>query len=203
MQGIATSVFVDANVHFSRTRRDWIGLLSTTPDDPLFHVYWTEDIVAEVIRNLRKKYPEWSGGQITDIRRTFDASYEGYRVDDFVIDGTYRGTDPKDAHVHAAATACSADYLVTENIKDFVWDDQSTCYEVLTTDAFLCLVAEANNTLIRDVTLKQLLYWYRRDGKADLPEMLRRDDCPEFAKIVRQHLQSPSAREALRDVSRT
>lgn len=54
MQGIATSVFVDANVHFSRTRRDWIGLLSTTPDDPPFHVYWTEDIVAEVIRNLRK-----------------------------------------------------------------------------------------------------------------------------------------------------
>lgn len=34
-------VFVDANVWYSRTLRDWLGMLYTTPDTPPFVVCWS------------------------------------------------------------------------------------------------------------------------------------------------------------------
>jgi len=39
------SVFVDANVRYSRTLRDWLGMLYTTPDTPPFVVHWSEDFL--------------------------------------------------------------------------------------------------------------------------------------------------------------
>ncbi len=50
------AVLVDANVWYSRTLRDWIGMLYTTPDAPPFLVHWTEDIMAELLYHLRKEH---------------------------------------------------------------------------------------------------------------------------------------------------
>lgn len=197
MQGIAHSVFVDANVHFSRACRDWIGLLCTHPADPVFHVYWTEDVVAEVIAHLREKNPQWDGRRIRSIREKFEGAYSGYRVDDFTIDGTYPGSDPKDAHVHAAATACVADYLITRD-RGFFWEDAQTCYEVLTPDEFFCELAASHPQLVHEVTLRQLEHWYRRDHEVDLPSQLRRAECPRFADVIRRHLRAPDAEQVLR-----
>ena len=51
----AASVFVDANVWYSRTRRDWLGMLYTVPEVPAFQVHWTEDVLAELLREVAEQ----------------------------------------------------------------------------------------------------------------------------------------------------
>ena len=77
-------VFVDANVWYSRTLRDWVGRLYTLPETPPFEVRWTEDVMAEVLYSLRRKHPAWDGGRITRIRdllqSTFDSRWDVSRA---------------------------------------------------------------------------------------------------------------------------
>lgn len=176
MQGVGHySVLVDANVWFSRTLRDWIGMLYTAADEPPFAVYWTEDILAELLYHLRRKHPDWPGSRTRAIRD--------------LLSPTYRGRDPHDAHVHAAAVACRADTVVTADSVGFVWDDNNSPYEVMTPDEFLVLVDDANPELVATVTSRMSDYWFRRAGQSDLPAALRRAGCPRFAERVLTHLQ--------------
>lgn len=189
MQGAGPyDVFVDANVWFSRTLRDWIGMLYTTPDHPPFVVHWTEDVLAELLYHLRKTHPDWSGLRITTIRDRMAGAFEGGRVDQYVIDAAYGGTDVGDAHVHSAAVACSADVLVTCNVKDFVWDENQSTYEVMHPDDFLILAADSFPELVQEVTQRMSAYWVARSGESNLPAALRKADCPRFADRVRHHL---------------
>ncbi|WP_046529471.1 PIN domain-containing protein [Cellulomonas sp. FA1] len=189
MQGIGTTtVFVDANVWFSRTLRDWLGMLYTTPDDPPFVACWTEDVLAELIYHLRRAHPRWDGARITRIRDLLADTFEAGRVDDFTIDAGYGGPDPSDAHVHAAAVACRADVLLTCNTRDFVWDDSASPYEVMHPDDFLVLVDDSCPSLVATVAAQMARYWYDRFGEADVPARLRSAQCPQFAERVRRHL---------------
>lgn len=184
----ACDVFVDANVWYSRTLRDWLGMLYIAPEDPPFVVHWTEDVLAELLHHLRREHPEWDGGRITAIRDRLAGTFETGRVDDFVVDEGYAGRDPHDAHVHAAAVACHADVLVTFNTRDFVWDENTSAYEVMHPDDFLALVDESNPGLVSEVIGRMCAYWVRRTGEADLPLGLRLAGCPEFAERVLVHL---------------
>lgn len=189
MQGAgATTVFVDANVWFSRTLRDWIGLLYITPDEPAFVVHWTEDVLAELIYHLRKKHPAWPGERITGIRDQLAGTFEAGRVDSFEIGNTYRGSDPGDAHIHAAAVACGANILVTCNTADFRGDEDAAPYEVMHPDDFLVLVDDSAPHLVAEVVSRMCSYWISRQGGADLPRSLRTAGCSEFAERVRRHL---------------
>lgn len=190
MQGTGpTAVLVDANVWYSRTLRDWLGMLYTTPDTPPFVVHWSEDILAELIYHLRKQHPEWSGARVSGIRERLAGTFEAGRVDDFEIDATYRGPDPGDGHVHAAAIACRADVLLTCNTSDFLWDENTSPYEVMHPDDFLLLVDDCSPDLVSAVTTRSADYWFERRGKADVPGQLRKAGCPQFAERVRAHLQ--------------
>lgn len=153
MQGTGPySVFVDANVWYARTLRDWIGMLYVTHDSSPFVVHWTEDVMAELIHGLRKQHPEWSGAKIGQVRELICGTFEAGRVGDFEIDGSYAGPDPHDAHVHAAAVACRADVLVTVNVDDFTWDENASPYELMHPDDFLLLVDDAAPDLVAKVT---------------------------------------------------
>lgn len=181
-------VFVDANVWFSRTLRDWIGMLYTTPDNPPFEVRWTEDVLAEVLYHLRRKHPDWDGSRITGIRDRLADTFEVRRVTDFAVGPDYKGRDVLDAHVHAAAIACEADILVTSNVADFVWDGNESPYDVLTPDEFLMLVDDAAPEFVAEVALRMCKHWLRLTGDAHLPQSLKDAGCPQFAGAVRQHL---------------
>lgn len=182
------SVFVDANVWYSRTRRDWLGMLYTVPHSPPFQVHWTEDVLAEVLHSLRKAHPDWEGGRLTGIRDKLAGTFEVGRVADFSVDGTYRGPDPHDAHIHAAAIACRAELLVTCNIADFQWDENESPYEVVHPDDFLILVDDTVPALVGDVAEEMHRYWFGRQGESNLPQQLRKAECPRFAERVRRHL---------------
>ena len=93
-----------------------------------------------------------------------------------------------DAHIHAAAVACGADVLVTLNLGDFVWDENTAPYEVMHPDDFLLLVDDSSPELVAEVVGRMCAYWVGRRGEADLPGSLQLADCPQFAERVRKHL---------------
>lgn len=188
MQG-SPRVFLDANVLYSRTLRDWLGLLYTIPDIPPFHVRWTEDVLAEVIYHLRRRHPEWSGSRIAAIRDRIAGTFEAGRVTDFEIDATWSGNDPNDSHVHSAAAGCGADILLTCNVSDFPAD--AATYEVYHPDDFFLLVDDSSPRLVRRAVVDQIQYWLRRDREPHLPQQLRAAGCPKFAERVRRHLNDP------------
>lgn len=189
MQGLGPhAVFVDANVWYSRTARDWIGMLYTTPDVPPFAVFWTEDVMAEFLHGLRKAHPTWPGARTTQIRDRLASTFEAGRVDRFTVDGTYRGPDPHDAHVHAAALARRADILLTFDATGFVWDDNTSPYEVMHPDDFFVLVDLSAPALVAEATRRMCAHWLARSGEADLPARLRAAGCPQFADRVRDHV---------------
>lgn len=190
MAGLIGKVFLDANVLYSRTVRDWLGLLYTDEVfEPPFHAYWSEDVLGEAIYHLRRKHPTWDGAKIAMIRDHIASTFENGRVTDFAIDGSYAGADPGDAHVHAACVSCGADYLLTENGRDFPQGlADELPYEVLTPDEFLQLVDDAFPQLVARAVQKQIAYWARRTGDVDLDGSLRKANCPGFAVRVVGHL---------------
>lgn len=189
MHGIGQyGVFVDSNVWYSRTMRDWLGMLYTTPDSPPFVVCWSEDVLAELIYHLRKAHPDWSGRRITTIRDQLAGTFEAGRVEDFDAAESYAGADLHDAHVHAAALACRADVLLTFNGVDFAWDENLSPYEVMHPDDFLVLVDDSMPELVASVVERMCAFWVGRCGEADLPAHLRAADCPQFADRVTSHL---------------
>jgi predicted nucleic acid-binding protein len=180
-------VFVDANVLFSRTLRDWLALLYLQGDRSVFAVFWSEDVLAEVLRNLRREHPDWDGRQIVAVREKIAGTFEVGLVVDFVVDGSYAGGDPHDAHVHAAAVACGADLLLTCDVGHF---PETPEYEAITPDHFFCLVDEAAPMLVREVVRDQARYWGIKRGEADLAGYLARAEAHGFAGRVHRHLQA-------------
>ena len=185
----STRVFVDANVLYSRTLRDWLALLQLRSSGELYTVYWTEDVLAETIYWLRRNHPAWNGTKITSIRDLIARTFEGGRVEDFSIDDSFPGRDGDDRHVHAAAVACRADFILTSDNGFFITDGDadSRPYEVYTPDDFFVLVDDSAPALVQLVTREQTMYWARRGGRADLAGHLVGAQCPRFAERVRVH----------------
>jgi hypothetical protein len=189
-----TVVFVDSNVWFSRTLRDWLGLLYTIAEEPPFEIRWTEDVLAELIHHLRAKHPNWEGARIVGIRDRLVGVFETGRVADFVIDGSYLGKDPHDAHMHAAALAARADILLTCNVADFVWDENTSPYEVFHPDDFFVLIDDVAPERVAQAVIANCRYWFDKDGEAGLPTRLKAAGCPDFAERVRRHLLGSAGR---------
>lgn len=180
-------VFVDSNVYFSRTQRDWLGLLYLHGDSPLFSVHWSEDVLAEVVYHLRKSHPTWPGRRISAIRDRLTEVFETGRVADFPTTDGRDVRDPHDAHVHAAALACRADILLTNNTSDFLARDD---YDVLSPDEFFVLIDDSAPHAVHAATRGQASYWGRRDSDPDIPARLRAAQCPDFAERVLAHLKA-------------
>lgn len=125
-------VFVDSNIWISRTLMDWVCLLFLSSTPPPFYAYWTEDVLGETVYHLRRLHPGWPGQRIALIRdrlaETFGADM---RVSHFKIDPLFSGRDKNDAHVHSAALACGATYLLTSNLKDFEGGSDDLPYEAI------------------------------------------------------------------------
>jgi predicted nucleic acid-binding protein len=186
---VPTRVFVDANVLYSRTLRDWLALLQLRSSGEVYTVYWTEDVLAETIYRLRRNHPEWNGAKITAIRDLIARTFEGGRVEDFAIDDSFPGGDGDDRHVHAAALACRADIVLTADNGFLIQDQEldSRPYEAYKPDEFFMLVDDSAPALVQLVTREQTMYWTQRGTRADLAGRLIAAECPRFAERVRVH----------------
>ncbi|WP_309886472.1 PIN domain-containing protein [Curtobacterium sp. 320] len=179
-------VFVDANVLCSRTLRDWTCLLRLRTDG-MFQLHTTEDVLAETIRTLRRKHPTLPGGAVTRLRAAVLGAVDEL-VEDFDATVAYGGSDPDDRHVHAAAEACRAHVLLTDD-RGFASDDAAN-YEVYRPDDFFVLVDDSAPAAVRDVVRQQTRYWASRpdEKRRGLADALRDAGCPAFAARVESHL---------------
>ncbi|NLZ57202.1 MAG: PIN domain-containing protein [Corynebacterium sp.] len=178
---MAQRVFVDANILFSKTLMDWLFLLRNA-NEGMFQVHTTEDVIAEVISNFRKRTPRRQGYQTKRRSDLIRASLDEI-VPDFPDNLAFSGVDEDDYHVHAAATQCQADFLLTQNKPtDFTSSPHHEAYEIITADDFFVLVVDSNPASLKYVTQAQLGYW--AGSKKTLDQALVDASCPHFARRV-------------------
>jgi predicted nucleic acid-binding protein len=177
-------VFVDANVLYSRTLRDWLFLLRVESNGGMFQIHTSWDVINEAGDKLRNAHPEWPGGAISSlmkkIQEIFDeiiTVYPGGQVEGIADEG--------DWHVHHAAEACHADILLTE---DTGFESDDTHYEVYTCDEFFLEVEKSAPEVVGRVVKRQVPFWANRGGK-QLPDALRDAECPKFAEVALKHIQ--------------
>ena len=187
---MVTRVFVDADVLFSRTLRDWLFLIKLESGGGMYTVSTSLDVIAEATARYRDRHPSAPGGVIVQMFERIGTSIDE-RVDEYTVDGSFVGGDPGDAHVDAAARACGAGVLLTV---DGGWHKMTTGqldalpYEPQHPDDFFCIAADSSPALIDKVIVRQMTYWFQRDGAVDLPTALRAAGCPEFAERVRRRV---------------
>lgn len=182
-------VFVDADILFSRTLRDWLFLLRNAHGGGAFTVGSSEDVIAELLARYRDKYPKTDGAAIASLRQAvldnLDELVEDYAVADWMLEG-----DPGDGHVRAAAVQSGFTMLLTCD-KVLLSDDDRfdhICYEPIHPDDFLVLLDDSSPARVRAVTEQQFKYFMGRNGQADLPAALRRAGCPSFAARITAHM---------------
>ncbi len=182
-------MFVDSNVLYSRTTRDWLFLLRNETRD-MFQVHSTIDVVVEVVRAVRRAKPEVSGAVTHALHQQLVANLDELLTDyDATVEFT--GVDPADRHVHAAAIAAGAHVLLTSNGRDF-GDPGRLRYELFEPDAFFLLLDDGAPAMVRRVVVKQLAYWSSRNDLGrpvkGVAEALDDAGCRGLSERVREHL---------------
>jgi hypothetical protein len=183
-------VFVDANVLYSKTLRDWLFLLRRETCGDMFTVASSNDVITEVLYRIRRNNPDGPGHLTNNVKEKIEASLDEL-VRDFPAGMVFPGGDTHDTHVYAASITCGAAYLVTD---DAGFHDVSNelPYEVHSADSFFQLIAENVPRAVDNVIRAQIPYYRNKSDGKTLSEALILAKCPTFAEIVHQHLQAMS-----------
>lgn len=178
--------FVDATVLYTRSTRDWLLHIRNASNRGMYVIATSLDVIVEALNWVRNDHPTRPGISTTQLmdglRSTLDM------VDEFDAGIPFPGTDEGDRHVHAAAVACGAGFLVTDDGGFARMSSDETPYEVITADEFFVLVDDSHPHVVAEATRNQLQYWAQKGEKAELVERLAAAGCPEFAKRVESHI---------------
>jgi predicted nucleic acid-binding protein len=127
---------LDANVLYPI----WLcDVLLTVAETEVFQVRWSEEILEEAERNVKKNIPTADSTAISrrfrDMREAFEeAMVTGYEALEPIMTN-----HPKDRHVLAAAVVGRADVIVTVNLDDFPREAcEAYDIDVQHPDEFLC-----------------------------------------------------------------
>lgn len=175
-------VFVDANVIYSRTLRDWLMHARVVTAGNMFTLVTSEDVLNETLARLRDDNATWDGAQISNIRNRVHHVFDEV-VEDFPGDVEFPGKDSGDSHVHAAAISVQATMLLCRDRGFFECSD-SLPYEPITPDDFFVLLDDAASSPVPEMVKSQLLYWSSRGQIVKLDEKLIHAGCPGFAERV-------------------
>lgn len=153
----------------------------------MYTVLWTRDIQAETIRVMRNRHPECPG---TTIEKRLEMLEDV--IDEMInfpeMEYHFTGADRGDFHVHAAAVAGRANYLLTDNKpEDFTSAPAKEHYEIYSSDDLINLVADSNMAAFLAATEAQ---FDSRPGVISRPihEALEAAGCPVFAQRVKRAL---------------
>jgi predicted nucleic acid-binding protein len=108
-------VVLDACVLMPASLRD---ILLRAADADLYKLQWTDNILEEVERNLISKIG-LRKGQIQYLLNVMKEEFPEARITHHIPMIEAMPINPKDRHVLAAAVACKANIIVTQNLKDF------------------------------------------------------------------------------------
>lgn len=185
---MALKVLLDSNVLYSRALKDWILLLSM--EARMFTVHTTEDILAEVISNMRAKNVDLPGGVIRAFRESIMGSVDSV-IQDYAMDFEYPGVDQKDKHVWAAALSEDIQILITNDAEMLALRTDELPFEILSPDEFLVLALDSLPEAVLRVAPRQVKYWKGRSG-IQPHEAVKNAGCPEFSdrlcKLLSDHL---------------
>ena len=138
---MAPITLLDANVLYPSLIRN---LLMHCATRGLIAARWTAAIHEEWIRNLHADRPDLSLQRLHRTRRLMeqalpDADVTGYEH----LIAELHLPDPDDAHVLAAAIHAEAEWLVTQNLRDFPAEELSRHgIQAVTSDDLMCLLLE-------------------------------------------------------------
>ncbi len=175
-------VVLDANVLYPFALRD--TLLRAAAED-LYQVYWSAEILEEVVRNLRAN-GVMSEGQVRHLLEQMAGEFPeacGTGHED-LIDSMR--VHPKDRHVAAVAVVVGAQLIVTSNLKDF--RDLPSGIEAKGPDDFLCDLLDLDPDAMIELLREQAAV-LRRPPKLfdELLEGLAKT-VPAFVEEVRAYL---------------
>lgn len=180
-------VVYDANVLYPNTLRDLLIRIAQQPH--LVQAKWTDTILDEMLRNLRKNLPDISAEKANRLRERMNAA-----VRDCLVEGceplvdALELPDPDDRHVLAAAIKAGAQIIVTKNGKDFpkgklapwsikVKSPDNFVYDTLDIDSraiWACIQQIVDSRTRHPVTIDDVIAELERDGLVTSAAALRR-----------------------------
>ncbi len=183
---------MDANVLYSKTLRDWLFLMRLTGTGGIFQLHSTNDVVHEVMYHLRRRNPLRRGASLENVRQQILECLDEV-VTEFDPSIRFPGKDEHDRHVHAAAVACRADILITQDRGFLELPNQDQLdYEIYHPDDFFVQFDDSAPRTVMDITQNQRRYWSTKKHHSGLVPALQKAGCPNFAKRVEGHLRTLS-----------
>lgn len=177
---------LDANVLYPFLKKD---ILLRFFEAGFFKARWTQEITDEWVRHRIANKPHHEA-KVHRTAQLMEAAFPDALVTGYEsILAAVSLPDPDDRHVLAAAIRCGADYIVTQNLRDFPNDVLATYdIEVGTADAFLCATFE----LFEQDALADLRDHRMRLKAKPTPSeyimTLRRGELPQLASRVQEYL---------------
>lgn len=128
-----------------------------------YEIRWTDQILQEVARNIKKKQPVTLHHKVDSMIAQMNVAFEEARVTGYEELIEVMQNHPKDRHVLAAAVKDNADMIITNNVTDF---PREACnkydIEVITPDEFLLCQWSLSNNDAFYVLLQELVDSYSR-----------------------------------------
>lgn len=188
--------FLDANVLFSRTLRDWICLLCLDSEKTAFQLRWSEDVLAEWIYRMRRKYPSIPDDSLGRHRRWLEEAFPEAMVRGYRPSEVPQPPDLNDWHVLAAAVSVPVDFLVTSDKRGFDRAQAGSLeVEVINPDGFLTFIADRHPELIQVRLANQIAYLRTRPPGSSFGEAeeearlaLVKAGAAQFAERLRSRL---------------
>jgi predicted nucleic acid-binding protein len=180
------SVFVDANIIWSKSLLDWVNLCSLQKNPP-YHVRWSEDVLAEVHYAWRRQNPGAPERSIGVPLERFQVLHPvgqvtGYNPEDY----PRPATDEHDWHVVAAAAHARCDVLLTNDARAFTPDCIQGRFRVETADEFFLMILRRRPEIISAVFTYQYDFYRNLYGRS--PEFLlgrlEKAGATQFAKEI-------------------
>ncbi|MDH7464250.1 PIN domain-containing protein [Chitinophagaceae bacterium 26-R-25] len=117
MENLKTIALLDANVIYSAPLRDFLLRLARAN---LYEPKWTNEILNEWIKNLKKNRPDLIPSNLERTKTLMDFYFPEAEINGYEkLIATLFLPDRSDRHVFAAAIKGGANLIVTNNLKDF------------------------------------------------------------------------------------
>ena len=180
-------VILDANVLFPETLR---AILLRCAKENLYRPFWSEEILAEVERNLisNVSIPEARAKSHVDhIRKAFPEAL--VKLESYSSFVGVMQNDPKDRYVLAAVIAAKCQVIITENIKDFP-ETVLAPFEIQahSPDEFLNYQLDLNHKLMAKIIREQVAVY--KNSPKTTKEFLTvlGKQAPTFVVAIEQYL---------------
>lgn len=176
----------DANVLYPNALRD---ILIRVAQQGVFRARWTEQILDEAFRNIKKNRPDIDPTKLDRTRALMCSAVEDCLVSDYEdLIGGLTLPDLDDRHVLAAAIKAGAQVIVTDNRKHFPQGEVGK-YDIAIqgADDFLCDVIDLDGARVHQaVTLAAGTLKNPPRTVDDVLDSLARSGAPTAAALLRR-----------------